>query len=125
MKQFIVLAAIMPILLIFTAQFTLSGVRGLRLNAAEDAIRAFCIEATYYNGGGSSEMEALRHKLAQIFRTDTSEVIIELTQIDSAHIEWTISFPTGEIMAGARFMGLSVAENQGRLLISGSIVKIF
>ena len=92
------------------------------MNAAEDAIRAFCIEASYMDGGGAGEAEALRHKLARIFRADAAEVWIELNRTDEYHIEWNVSFPVGEIMAGASLMGLSPAENQGRARMSGVIV---
>ena len=122
MKQFIVLAAILPILLLFVSQATLEGVRGLRMNAAEDAVRAFCIEASYFGGGGAVEAEALRAKLARIFRADASEIHIELNRTDKAHINWRVSFPVGDIMAGARLMGLSPSENRGRAEMSGTIV---
>ena len=122
MKQFIVLAAVLPILLVFTAQFTLEAGRALRMNAAEDAIRGFCIEASYYGGGGREEADALRAKLARIFRADVSEVEIELVQTDEAHIDWRISFPVGDIMAGAGLMGLSPSENRGRARMDGTIV---
>ena len=122
MKQFIVLAAILPILLLFVAQATLEGVRGLRMNAAEDAVRAFCIEASYYDGGGAAEADALRAKLARIFKADASEIYIELNRTDKAHITWRVSFPVGDIMAGARLMGLSPSENRGRAEMSGTIV---
>ena len=122
MKQFIVLAAILPIMLVFVAQFSLEALRNLRMNAAEDLIRAFCIEASYFNGGGPAEAEVLRFRLAQIFHADPLEVYIDLVQADEAHIEWRISFPVGDIMAGARLMGLSGAENRGRAQMSGTIV---
>jgi len=122
MKQFIVLAAILPIMLVFIAQFSLEAVRGLRMNAAEDAVRAFCVEAVYHEGGGPAEAEALRHRLAQIFRADAAEVFVELTRTDEAHIGWRVSFPVGDIMAGGRLMGLSDAENRGRAQMDGVIV---
>jgi len=122
MKQFIVLAAILPIMLLFVAQATLEGTRSLRMNAAEDAVRAFCIEASYYDGGGPSEAEALRARLASIFRANPAEVYIELSKTDKSHIAWRVSFPVGEVMAGARLMGLSAAENRGRAEMSGVIV---
>ena len=122
MKQFIVLAAILPIMLVFVMQFSLVGVRSLRMNAAEDTIRAFCIEASYFGGGGQAEAEALKSKLAQIFRVNEYYVNVNLFQADESHIDYSISFPVGEIMAGASFMGLSPAENQGHVRISGSIV---
>jgi len=122
MKQFIVLAAVLPMLLVFIAQFSLETVRALRMNAAEDAIRAFCIEASYFGGGGTEESAALRSKLSQIFRTDAQNVFVTLIQTDESHIEYSISFPVGDIMAGARLMGLSPAENQGRAEINGAIV---
>ena len=122
MKQFIVLAAILPIMLVFIAQMSLEAGRSFRMNAAEDAVRAFCIEAAYYDGGGSDGAEALRSRLARIFNADASEISIFLAQVDEAHIEWSVSFPVGEIMAGARFMGISDAENRGRAHMSGTIV---
>jgi hypothetical protein len=124
MKQFIVLAAILPILLVFISQFTLEAVRSLRMNAAEDAIRAFCIEAAYYEGGGGAEAEALRHKLAQIFHSDPGDIIIDLARTDEAHITWRLSFPVGDIMAAAPYMNLSSSENQGRAQMSGTIVIV-
>ena len=122
MKQFIVLAAVLPILLVFVAQFSLEAARGLRMNAAEDAVRAFCIEAAYYGGGGPAEAETLKRRLAQVFRTDTGEIFVDLKKTDETHIDWRVSFPVGDIMAGARLMGLSPAENRGRAEMSGTIV---
>ena len=122
MKQFIVLAAILPILLLFVAQATLEGVRGMRMSVAEDAVRAFCIDASYYDGGSPAEIEALRAKLARIFRSDAREIYIELKRTDDAHVDWRVSFPIGDIMAGARLMGLTDAENRGRAEMSGTIV---
>ena len=124
MKQFIVLAAILPILLVFVSQFTLDAVRSLRMNAAEDAIRAFCIEAAYYGGGGAAEAEALRHRLAQIFKSDVRDINLELARTDDAHINWNLSFPVGDIMAGAALMGLSPVENRGRVQMNGTIVIV-
>jgi len=122
MKQFIVLAAILPILLVFVAQATLEGVRSLRMSAAEDAVRAFCIEASYHGGGGPAEAEALRARLARIFRAEAGEVFLDLARTDEHHIAWRVSFPVGDVMAGARLMGLSDAENKGRAEMSGVIV---
>ena len=122
MKQFIVLAAILPILLVFLAQFTLAEIRSMRMSSAEDAIRAFCIDASYYDGGGVAEAEALRHKLASIFRCAPQEIAIGLSQIDDAHIAWEISFPVGDVMAAGAFMGLSSSENKGWAQMNGTIV---
>jgi len=119
MKQFIVLVVILPILLLFMAQSTLDAGRSLRVNAAEDAVRTFCMEASYY---GPADTEALRAKLANIFSTDINEIYIDLAKTDDAHIDWIVSFPVGDIMAGAGFMGLDRAENRGRAQMSGTIV---
>jgi hypothetical protein len=124
MKQFIVLTAILPILLVFMTQFTLQATRSLRMNAAEDAVRAFCIEAAYYGGGGASDANALKYRLAQIFHSDIGDVNLDLVQVDETHIDWHLSFPVGDIMSGAPFMGLSSSENQGRAQMKGTIVII-
>ena len=122
MKQFIVLAAILPIILTFIAQFALEEAGAIRMSSAGDAIRAFCIEAAYYGGGGAAEADALRNKLAMIFQTDPGEIFIGLSQADEAHIDWEISFPVGDIMAGAGLMGITAEENRGRSRLSGVIV---
>ena len=122
MKQFIVLAAILPILLVFIAQATLEAGRSLRMSAAEDAVRAFCIEASYYDGSGPAEAEALRARLACIFGAAAGDISVDLARTDEAHIDWHVSFPVGNIMAGGRLMGLSGAENRGRAEMSGTIV---
>jgi hypothetical protein len=122
MKQVIVLAAILPIVLVMIAQVTLEAGRSLRMSAAEDAVRAFCIEASYYHGGGAAEGEALRERLAQIFRANAGEVHVDLTQTDVSHIDWRVSFPIGDIMAGADMMGISAAENRGYAQMNGTIV---
>ena len=122
MKQFIVLAAVLPIMLVLISQCALEAVRSLRMGAAEAAVRAFCAEASYYGGGGPAEAEALRLRLARIFNTDAHEIYIELWQADAAHIDWRISFPVGDIMAGGPFMGLSDTENRGRAQMDGAIV---
>jgi hypothetical protein len=92
------------------------------MNSADDAIRAFCLDASYYDGGGAAEAEALRHKLSEIFRCAPQEIVIDLSQIDDAHIAWEVSFPVGDIMAAGAFMGLSQSENKGWAKINGTIV---
>jgi len=122
MKQFIVLAAVLPILLVFVAQFTLAEVRALRMSEAEEAVRSFCVEASYNDGAGPGAAESLRQRLAQVFRANPSEVAVNLSRVDDSHISWDVSFPVGDIMAGGLFMGLSKSENSGRAHMDGTIV---
>jgi hypothetical protein len=122
MKQFIVLAAILPVLMLFLAQFLLDGQRQVRMSAAEDAVRTFCLEASYYGRTGAGEAGALRHKLSGIFGTSPSNIAVEIAPAREGVLSYRIVFPVGKIMAGAGFMGLSAARNNGRAVLTGEIV---
>ena len=122
MKQFIVLAAVLPILMLFIAQFMLDGQRQVRMGAAEDAVRTFCLEGSYYGRIGQGEADMLRHRLASIFRTSPAEVSIEITPSREGVLSYRIAFPVGKIMAGANLMRLSEGKNNGQAVFTGEIV---
>jgi hypothetical protein len=122
MKQFIVLAAVLPILMLFLAQFMLDGQRTVRVSAAEDAVRTFCLEGSYYGRVGSSEADALRTRLAGIFGVSPADVSVDLAPAREGVLSYRIAFPVGKIMAGAAFMGLSPSRNNGRMQLTGEIV---
>jgi hypothetical protein len=122
MKQFIVLAAVLPILLLFLAQFMLDGQRTVRMSAAEDAVRTFCLEGSYYGRIGPGEAEALRAKVAGIFGISPGDVTVDLAPAREGVLSYRIAYPVGKIMAGAAFMGLSPSRNNGQAVITGEIV---
>ncbi|GHU63828.1 hypothetical protein AGMMS49983_08180 [Clostridia bacterium] len=122
MKQFIVLAAVLPILLLFLSQFMLDGQRQVRMSAAEDAVRTFCLEGAYYGRIGADETDLLRSRLAHIFGTSPTDITAELSPAREGVLSYRVTFPVGKIMAGAAFMGLSQAQNNGRAEITGEIV---
>jgi hypothetical protein len=122
MKQFIVLAAVLPILLVFLAQFMLDGQRQVRMSAAEDAVRTFCLEGSYYGRTGVGEADALRVRLAGIFGISPADVAVDLAPVREGVLSYRVDFPVGKIMAGAAFMGISAARNNGRAVFEGEIV---
>jgi hypothetical protein len=122
MKQFIVLAAVLPILMLFLAQFMLDGQRTVRMSAAEDAVRTFCLEGSYYGRIGSGEADALRAKVAGIFGISPGDVTVDLAPAREGVLSYRIAYPVGKIMAGAAFMGLSPSRNNGQAVMTGEIV---
>ncbi|MDR3305984.1 MAG: hypothetical protein LBS85_08205 [Clostridiales Family XIII bacterium] len=124
MKQFIVLAAILPILLVFAAQFSLDETNHIRTLRAESAVQDFRQRASLYGAYGEAETAALRAKLARIAGRDPGEVYIEMAAGEkdakgSRIVQYRITVPIGKIMAGGAFMGVSESENQGALTFSG------
>ena len=122
MKQFIVLAAVLPILMLFIAQFMLDGQRQVRMGAAEDAVRTFCLEGSYYGRMGQSEVDTLRYRLANIFKASPAEISIEILPVREGVLSYRIVFPVGKIMAGANLMRLSEGNNNGHAVFAGEIV---
>ena len=122
MKQFIVLAAILPILILFLAQFMLDGQRQVRMGAAEDAMRTFCLEGSYYGRIGQGEVEALRSKLGNIFGASPADVSVEIVPVREGVLSYRIAFPVGKIMAGSSLMKLEKGRNNGYAVFSGEVV---
>lgn len=122
MKQFIVLAAILPIMMLFLSQFMLDGQRQVRMSAAEDAVRTFCLEGSYYGRMGQGEIDMLHHKLANIFKTSPAEISVEIVPAREGVFSYHVTFPVGKIMAGASLMKLDRNRNNGYAVFSGEIV---
>ena len=122
MKQFIVLAAILPILMLFLAQFMLDGQRQVRMNAAEDAVHTFCLEGSYYGRIGQGEIDALRQKLAFIFRSSPADISVDIAPVREGVLSYRIVFPVGKIMAGANLMRLQTGSNDGFAVFSGEVI---
>lgn len=113
MKQFIVLMAVLPIILLFMAQFTLDQINDSKLSLAEDIIYAAKEEAKQQGG---FDVPALRKQLAEALGADES--LIEITAspkgsvprkwADNSRgiIEYRVKIPVGNVMAGNAFLGL-------------------
>ena len=125
MKQFIVLAAVLPILLLFIAQSSLDRLNDRRVELAGSAIRAFERDASYCGVDPSAEADLLRARLAQIFEVKDGEVRLDLTPSeDDTQIRYQIAVPMGKLMAGGALLGLDEAQNSGVFTFEGEILDV-
>ena len=118
MKQFIVLCAILPLLLIFMLQFTLdqtisakSGIVADMVYAAkEEAKQAGCFTADIQSRLRANLSQALGISADEIEITATEDVRYRLTDtsgdLSRGLIYYKVSVPIGDAMAGMGFFGL-------------------
>lgn len=132
MKQVIVLAALLPLLLIFVVQFTLQeknaqmkmGIARDVYAAAEQARQDGCFTAANIN--------QLKQQLALRSGVQESEILIEADKIPkyrvnsysaNEKIQYKVSVPIKRAMAGNRFFGIKDEENRGILVIENDIAS--
>jgi len=132
MKQFIVLVAILPLLLIFIAQFTLQeknaqikmGIASDVYAAAEQARQDGCFTAGNVN--------RLKQQLASRSRTEESEILITADEVpkyrvnsynENERIHYKVEVPIKRAMAGNRFFGIQDEENRGVFVIENNIAS--
>ena len=92
------------------------------MGAAEDAVRTFCLEGSYYGRIGSEEIETLQQKLARIFRSSPADISVDIAPVREGVLAYRIVFPVGKIMAGASLMKLQAGSNDGFAVFSGEVV---
>lgn len=125
MKQFIVLAAVLPLMLLFMAQFTLDQMNNTRISAATDVIYA-AKEVAKQEGG--FDCAALKKELAE--KLGCSEELIEITASEKGSvprikangergiIEYRVKFPVGKVIAGNSLLGIKDDKTYGYVIES-------
>lgn len=130
MKQVIVLAAILPLLLIFIVQFTLQekntqmkmGIANEVYTAAEQARQDGCFTA--------ENISRLRQQVAFRAEVQESDILIVADEVpryrvnsynENERIHYRIEVPIARVMAGNRFFGISDEENSGAYVIENNI----
>ena len=125
MKQFIVLAAVLPIMLLFLAQFALDQMNDTKISLAGDVVHA-AKEQAKQNGG--FDVESLRSELAEKLKVDESLIIIEASPAGSVPrilengergiINYYVKFPVGSVMTGKSFFGIKDNKTYGYVIES-------
>ncbi|MDR2611242.1 MAG: hypothetical protein LBC58_07275 [Clostridiales Family XIII bacterium] len=127
MKQLIVCAALLPLLLAFVLQFMLMEERYAAVTRSEGAARS-AAERAAYEGGFSAENEArLRSEIASAFHISADRVEMELDRRPGeagGTIYYAIRIPTGKILAVPRLFGVSPRENEGVFEIRGAVQNL-
>ncbi|HQC35931.1 MAG TPA: hypothetical protein PL035_02480 [Bacillota bacterium] len=129
MKQFLVLAAILPLMLVFFVQFSMDQTNSARIGRLNDMVYAAKEEAKQQGCFTRDIRARLTAEISSAFGIDPSRIVIEATgendvkyRLMSAAgysssdwerglIHYKISLPLGEIMAGRRLFGIKKEEN--------------
>jgi len=130
MKQVIVLAAILPLLLIFIVQFTLQEKNAqMKMSVASEVYTAS--EQARQDGYFTTEnISRLRQQLALKAGVQESDILIDADEvpkyrvnsyIENERIHYRIEVPMERFMAGNRFFGISDEDNRGVYVIENNI----
>ena len=113
MKQFIVLLAVIPIMILFLMQFSLEERNAARIDMITDIVYAAKEDAKQQGG---FDREKLRSELASKLDTDPSQIIIEAPgihevkriQADGSRgiIRYKIIVPVESVLAGKKYLGI-------------------
>jgi hypothetical protein len=128
MKQFIVLAAILPILMVFVMQFSLEQKNQNRIAAMQEIVYSAKEQAKQEGCFTPAIKTALAREIAGHFDLEEAAVRIEAesqvkyrkNEFDERElIHYKVSAPIQKIMAGNRLMGISDEDNRGWYTIEG------
>jgi len=119
MKQFIVLMAVLPVMLLFLLQFTLEQKNSLVIARVQDFTNAAKEEAKQEGYFSTEIKERLKNKISRATGISAERIIIESE--DSVKFRYSIGnerliyyrveVPIEEVMAGSRLLGISKEEN--------------
>ena len=120
MKQFIVLLAVLPIMLLFLAQFSLEQQNSKKIALITDIVYAAKEDAKQKGG---FDTEKLREELSAKLGVDPESIIIEAPEIHAVQriekdgsrgiINYKVVVPMGEVSAGKKYLGIKGGESYG------------
>lgn len=125
MKQFIILMAVFPLLMIFLLQFSADQRHGKMIAEIQEIVYS-AKEVAKQEGFFSPENRGrMREDLASVAGVDPEEIHIDSEDRiktrygagDDRLIYFTVAVPIRSVMAGSRFFGLSEEENSYRFVI--------
>ena len=132
MKNFIVLAAVLPLLLVFLVQFTLDQRNSANIGRFQEYVYA-AKEQAKQEGYFTEEIRSeLRQNIAKTFEITEDEIIIEASSTPQYRvneylgngkesgrgmIHYKIGVPINKLMAGRRLFGIKEEENRGMYVI--------
>lgn len=127
MKQFIVLVAILPLMLVFFVQFSMDQVNSSRTGLLTDMVYAAKEKAKQEGCFTKDITDELRDNICSAFGISPSDVVIEATDTvkyrimdagtytqadwERGLIYYKVSVPVGELMAGRRLFGIKESDN--------------
>ena len=127
MKQFLVLAAILPLMLVFFVQFSMDQINSSRIGILSDMVYAAKEEAKQEGCFTPQIRSELTANIASALQIDPADVRIEATDTvryrimeadrygnddwERGLIYYKVSVPIGELMAGRRLFGIREQDN--------------
>ncbi|MBO4880840.1 MAG: hypothetical protein J5555_04090 [Firmicutes bacterium] len=127
MKQFLVLAAILPLMLVFFVQFSMDQINSSRIGILSDMVYAAKEEAKQEGCFTTQIKSELTANIASALQIDPADVRIEATDTvryrimeadrygnddwERGLIYYKVSVPIGELMAGRRLFGIREQDN--------------
>lgn len=119
MKQFIVLIAVLPVMILFLLQFTLEQKNSLSIGRIQDITYAAKEEAKQEGYFSTEIKDRLRNKISQATGISSEKIIVESEDSvkfrynigNERLIYYRVEVPMEEVMAGSRLLGISKKEN--------------
>jgi hypothetical protein len=129
LKQLIVMAATLPILMLFVMQFALEQQNQNRIAALQEAVYSVKEQARQEGRFTPAMREALAEAASVCFQIEKSEIVIEADAAvkyrknafdERELIHYRVKVPIKKIMAGNRLLGIPDGDNEGWYVIEGS-----
>lgn len=125
MKQFIVLMAVLPIMLIFLLQFALEQKNNLLIARIQDLTYAAKEEAKQEGYFSADIIERLKTNISKATGILPEEIVVESEDAiklryntgEERLIYYRVEVPIEGVMAGSKFLGISEEENKYRYVI--------
>jgi hypothetical protein len=136
MKQFIVLAAVLPFLMIFVMQFSLEQKNHQALSEVQEIVYNEAREARKTGRFSDESVDRMKTKIARALTAEYDDVIFECympneyytpsqygdgSEEASLRLEYMVKAPIIKLIAGNRFIGISDETNRTWFEIKGEI----
>jgi hypothetical protein len=116
MKQFIVLSAVLPILMIFVMQTAYDQKNSYAVNIIQDYVYAAKEEAKYEGEFTPEIKERLRKNISRSIGVDANEIHISSHE-EGGIIYYRVEAPIKGVAAGNRLLGIKDEDNQYKYVI--------
>lgn len=126
MKQFIVMTAVLPFLLIFMLQFTVEQVNHHHISHLQQIVNESAQVAKQDGFFTEENINRMRTEIASVFSISPAEIVIEadttpkyrVNRFDERElIHYKVQVPIDRLVAGSSFFGISDSENRGMYTI--------
>lgn len=129
MKQFIVLAAVLPLLFVFLAQYALDQKNNVLFGVLQDQVYTAKEKAKQKGCFTEEIISELREGISTAFEINPDQIEIDATEIPAYRvnsfderglIQYRVSVPVNPVMAAGKFFGIGGKENNAVYVVSGS-----